>query len=228
MLRAILFDFDGVIADSEPAHLRAFQAVVAEEGVALNEETYYSRYLGLDDRACLRAILRDAGRNCADDALEHLFRRKSAQYLNALREGAVLMPGAADFIRRASARYPLAIASGALRSEIELVLAGADLRSCFVDVVSAEDVRHCKPHPEPFLTALDLLNRQIRPYPPIQASECLVIEDALHGISAAHEAGVKCLAVASSYPISRLGAADMVAQSLEGFPVERLEGLFAT
>jgi len=225
-LRAILFDFDGVIADSEPAHLRAFQSVVAGEGVALAEETYYSRYLGLDDRACLRAILRDADRTVSDEALESLFQRKSGQYLQGLREGAVLRPGAADFIRRVSARHPLMIASGALRGEIELVLEGADLRACFVDIVSAEDVRHCKPHPEPFLTALDRLNRAAEPHPPVQPGECLVIEDALHGIVAAHEAGMKCLAVAGSYPAYRLGSADVVAQSLEGFPAERLEDMF--
>ncbi|MBI2950736.1 HAD family phosphatase [bacterium] len=226
MLRAILFDFDGVIADSEPAHLRAFQEVVAGEGVALAEETYYSRYLGLADRACLRAILRDAGRAATDNLVEALFERKSERYLQGLREGAVLMPGSAEFIRRASARHPLAVASGALRGEIELVLAQADLRSCFVDIVSAEDVRQGKPHPEPFLTALDCLNRGVGASPLIQPGECLVVEDALHGIAAAHEAGMKCLAVATSCPIYRLGAADVVTQSLEGFSVGRLGDMF--
>lgn len=226
MLRAILFDFDGVIADSEPAHLRAFQEVVAGEGVALAEETYYSRYLGLADRACLRAILRDAGRAATDSLVEALFERKSERYLQGLREGAVLVPGAAEFIRRASARHPLAVASGALRREIELVLGQAGLRSCFVDIVSAEDVRRGKPHPEPFLTALDRLNRGIGASPLIQPGECLVVEDALHGIAAAHGAGMKCLAVATSCPTYHLGAADAVTQSLGGVPVGRLEDMF--
>ena len=226
MLRAILFDFDGVIADSEPAHFRAFQAVMAEETLPLIEETYYSRYLGLDDRACLRAMLRDAGRTISDEALETLFRRKSERYLQGLREEAPLRPGAADFIPRAASRCPLMIASGALRSEIELVLAGADLRACFVDIVSAEDVKNCKPHPEPFLTALSRLNDRLAPSPFIQPGECLVIEDALHGIAAAHGAGMKCLAVAGSCPAYRLGAADAVAQTLEALPLERIEGMF--
>ena len=226
MLRAILFDFDGVIADSEPAHLRAFRAVMAGEGVELTEETYTSRYLGLDDRTCLRATLRDAGKTVSDEALEVLFRRKSEHYLQGLREGAALRPGAGDFIRRASSRYPLTVASGALRNEIELVLEGADLRACFVDIVSAEDVQRCKPHPEPFLTALNRLNGRLEPSPPIRPAECLVIEDALHGIAAAHEAGMKCLAVAGSCPAYRLGAADAVAQTLEALPLERIEGMF--
>jgi HAD superfamily hydrolase (TIGR01509 family) len=225
-LRAILFDFDGVIADSEPSHLEAFREVVAGEGVTLQEETYYRRYLGLDDRACLRAILADAGRIVTEESLEVLFRRKSERYQRGLRENPVLKDGAPDFVRRASARFPLIVASGALRDEIELVLEGAGLRSCFADIVSAEDVRHCKPHPEPFLTALDRLNRKTAPTPPIAPRECLVIEDALHGIAAAHEAGMKCLAVAGSYPAYRLGAADMVVPSLEGLPIEKLEGLF--
>jgi HAD superfamily hydrolase (TIGR01509 family) len=226
MLRAILFDFDGVIADSEPAHFRAFRAVMAEEGLGLDGGIYYERYLGLDDRACLRAMLRDAGRSVSDEALEALFRRKSEGYLQGLREEAVLRPGAADFIRRVSDRHPLMVASGALRPEIELVLAGADLRACFVDIVSAEDVRHCKPHPEPFLTALARLNDRLAVSPPVRPAECLVIEDALHGIAAAHGAGMKCLAVAGSCPAYRLGAADAVVQTLEALSVERLEGMF--
>jgi HAD superfamily hydrolase (TIGR01509 family) len=228
MLRAILFDFDGVIADSEPAHLRAFQDAVAAEGIALDEETYYAHYIGLPDRPCLRAILRDAGKEVTEEAFEALFRHKSARYLDTLREGAVVMPGAAEFIQRAGARYPLAIASGALRDEIELVLEQADLRASFVDIVSAEDVRRGKPHPEPFLAALNSLNWRIGPSPLIQPGECLVVEDALHGIIAAHEAGMKCLAVATSCPIYRLGAADMVAPSLEGVSLGRVEDMFAT
>lgn len=227
MLRAILFDFDGVIADSEPAHLRAFQAVMAEEGVTIAEEDYYNRYLGLDDRACLRAVLRDAGRTPSDETIEAIFLRKAGQYLRGLRENAVLRPGAADFIRRVSSRCPLMVASGALRDEIELVLEGADLRACFVDIVSAEDVRRCKPHPEPFLTALDRLNDRLAPTPPVRPVECLVIEDALHGIAAAREAGMKCLAVAGSCPTYSLGAADAVVQTLEALSIERLEGMFS-
>ena len=227
MLRAILFDFDGVIADSEPAHLRAFQDTVAAEGIALDEETYYNHYIGLPDRACLRAILKDAGKDVTEEAFEALFSHKAARYLDALREGAVVMPGAAAFIQRARVRYPLAVASGALREEIELVLEQAALRACFVDIVSAEDVRRGKPHPEPFLTALNSLNLRIGPSPLIQPGECLVVEDALHGITAAHEAGMKCLAVATSCPIYRLGAADMVAPNMEGVVLGRIEDMFA-
>lgn len=226
MLRAILFDFDGVIADSEPSHLRAFQLAMAEEGVTVSADTYVERYLGLDDRACLRAMLRDAGRAFSEETLETVFRRKSGIYLEGLRKDPLLRPGASDFIRTAASRYPLMVASGALREEIQLVLSVAGLRACFADIVSAEDVRNCKPDPEPFLTALTRLNDRLEMTPAVRPEECLVIEDALNGITAAHGAGMKCLAVAGSCPAYRLRAADAVVLSLETLPLERLHGMF--
>lgn len=226
VLRAILFDFDGVIADSEPSHLRAFQAVMAQEGVSVSEEDYTERYLGLDDRACLRAILRDAGKVYDEETIEAIFRRKSGIYLEGLRANPVFRPGAPGFIRTVASRYPLMVASGALREEIEYVLAADGLRACFVGIVSAEDVRNCKPDPEPFLTALSRLNGRDGTAPEILPGECLVIEDAVNGIVAAHGAGMRCLAVAGSCPAYRLGAADAVVQTLETVPLERLRAMF--
>jgi beta-phosphoglucomutase len=225
MLRAIIFDCDGVIADTEPLHLTAFQKVLGEEGIALSEEDYYRRYLALDDRACFRAVFSNSGLVLSEKELSRLVERK-ARYLNpVIRERLQLFPGVADLIRLAARKFPLAIASGALRREVELILQHSGLRDSFRFVISAEDVINSKPHPEPFLKALALINTsQVEA---IRPGECLVIEDSIHGVEAAHLAGMRCLAVTNSYPKEQLAHADRVVESLAGLSLKDLESLFA-
>jgi beta-phosphoglucomutase-like phosphatase (HAD superfamily) len=125
-----------------------------------------------------------------------------------------------DFVRRSAALVPVAIASGALRPEIEAILERTGLRDCFGIIVSSEDVTRCKPDPEPFLTALARLNahRSVagRNGPPLRPAECLVVEDSLHGVCAARAAGMRCLAVTNSYPAEALARASRVVKTLEG------------
>jgi beta-phosphoglucomutase len=130
----------------------------------------------------------------------------------------------ADFIRRAAESYPLAIASGALRHEIELVLEHGGVSQYFDVIISSEDVERSKPHPDPFLKALDSLARARRE--DVAPGECLVIEDSIHGISAARAAGMVCLAVTNSYSAAQLGEADLVVGSLEGLSMREVEELF--
>jgi HAD superfamily hydrolase (TIGR01509 family) len=217
MLQAIIFDFNGVIVDDEPLHLELFRRVLAEEGIALADEDYYEKYLGYDDRGCFIAALTDAGRgpSAADAALiEGLIARKAAYYRRAIDERCLLFPGVVEFVRRAAARFPLAIASGALRPEIELVLARGEIRDCFRAVIAAEDVSECKPHPEGYVKALAALNACSAQPAPIQPGECLVIEDSIAGIEAAHRAGMRCLAVTNSYRVEELTEADWIVSSL--------------
>jgi HAD superfamily hydrolase (TIGR01509 family) len=224
MLRAIIFDCDGVIADTEPIHFASLQKTLDQEGIEITIEDYFSRYLALDDRGCFRLAHADHGRELSDERLAELIRRKAASVEPVMRERLELFDGVADFIRRADERFPLAIASGALRHEIELVLKHGGLTRHFDLIVSAEDVTHGKPHPEPFLKALDLINsaRRLTVEPP----ECLVIEDSIHGVEAAHKAGMRCLAVTNSYTNDQLSAADMVTGSLGGVSIDQLESLF--
>jgi beta-phosphoglucomutase len=226
MLRAIIFDCDGVIANTEPMHLAAFQKVLAEEGIILTEEEYYQRYLALDDRTCFQAIFSGSGATLTQEKLSELIERKS-EYLNPImRDHLELFPGVEDFIRLVARRFPLAIASGALRHEIELILQHSGLHDLFQVVISAEDVAEGKPHPEPFLKALALINAsQVET---IQPWQCLVIEDSIHGVEAAHLAGMRCLAVTNSYSKEQLSRADRVVESLAGLSLKDLESLFAT
>ena len=121
MLKAIVFDFDGVIADSEPLHYRSFRDVLAPLGVALTESDYYARYLGFDDVGVFERVSADAGHAWTTERVEALVAEKARMMEVLERDVSVLFPGAADAVRRAASAVPLAIASGALRREIERV-----------------------------------------------------------------------------------------------------------
>ena len=227
MLRAMMVDFNGVIVDDEPVHCRMFQKVLAEEGLPLSEADYYRTYIGMDDRDCFAAVLARHGRRPTPALLEELIRRKSRYYKAHIRQHLVLFPGAADFVRQAARRYPLAIVSGALRHEIECILGRAGLRECFAGLVAAEDVAHGKPHPEGYRRALEMLNRmRFQASAPLKPQECLVIEDTEAGIQAGHAAGMKVLAVAHTAPAEALAEADAVYPSLAEVTLEAAEALF--
>ena len=257
-MKAVIFDFDGVIVDSEKAHLAMFKKVLAEEGIQLTDEQYYEKYLAMDDRGCFLAVLTDnqevltnqqglierqnflqevltnqqeltepqnfLGRTPDEAYIQSLVSRKSMYYNQFARDNLPLLPGVADFISSAHAHgLALSVASGALRNEIEFILEKYNLRRYFHAVISAEDCTKGKPDPEPFLKALERL-RELRPE--LQASNCLAIEDSFHGIRAAKTAGMKCLAVTTSYPAERLAEADRVVPSLEAVTIEELNSLF--
>lgn len=229
MLRAIIFDLDGVIVDSEPLHMTAFQAVLAEQEITLTDESYYRIYVGMDDAACFRAVLQASGRAAPDPIIQDLIHQKAELFEQAIRQHVVLFPGVEEFIRRAAAAHPLAIASGALRREIELILRKAGLREAFRAIVSAEDVEEGKPNPACFIKALFALNRETgRGLDEIYAQECLVIEDTVAGLQAARRAGMKCLAVTNTHPAEELSPrADVVTTSLAGFSLDTVDALFA-
>ena len=212
-LSAIIFDFDGVIADTEPLHFASFRQTLSEMGISLTESDYYADYLGYDDRGCFIAAL--TAHQCPTDpaALAPLMQRKARVFLDSVKDHLIIFPGVREFVREAAAVYPLVIASGALRHEIEMILEQAGLRKEFLHITSAEDVTRGKPDPQPFLHALAALNRQ-RPEQAITAGSCLVIEDSIPGIRGAKTAGMKVLAVAHTHTIQDLHEAHAIAQSL--------------
>jgi len=218
-LKAIIFDFNGVIVDDEPLHLELFRKVMAEEGLTLTDEDYHEKYLGYDDRGCFTAALSDLGKpeSSADAAyIDQLIARKADYYHQTIEQRLLLFPGVIELIRLVESRYPLAIASGALRSEIELVLARGGIGDAFGIIVAAEDVTVCKPDPEGYLKALDGL-RSFNGMAGLQPADCLVIEDSIAGVEAARRAGMRCLAVTNSYRAEELGHADWIRDSLVGF-----------
>ena len=220
-LTAIIFDFDGVIADTEPLHFAGFRQTLAEIGINLTESDYYANYLGYDDRGCFIAALTTHQHPTDPAAIEQLMQRKAYAYLELVKDHPVIFPGVCEFVREAAAAYPLAIASGALRHEIELTLEQAGLRKEFLHITSAEDVTRGKPDPQPFLQALNALNRQ-RQEQAITAGSCLVIEDSIPGIRGAKTAGMKVLAVANTHTIQDLHEAHAVAQSLSQIRLSEL------
>ncbi len=230
MLRAVVFDFDGVIADAEPLHLRGFQSVLSEYGIILTDEDYYRYYLAYDDRRCLAEVLRREGREFDRLYLEELVEKKSEIYMRTIKDHLVIFPGVERLISELSCRYPLAIGSGARKDEIEFILDVAGLRGYFSVIVSAEEVRLSKPSPETYRRVLEELNRlkggnEVPPYP-IAPYECLVIEDSVHGVEAALGAGMRCIAVTNTYSREELKDADLVVDSLERLNIERIESLF--
>ncbi len=225
MLKAIIFDFDGVITDSEPVHLLMFQKVLAEMGLSLSKKEYYDVYLGMDDKGCFSTLLYSHGINAAPGLIQSLIKKKSAYVMEYIKNGLFIYPGVVDFIELVRRKYCLSIASGALRHEIEFVLNRAGIRSMFDVIISAEDVREGKPNPECFNKSLERLNeggrQQIRP------DECLVIEDSIAGIEAASSAGMRCIAVTNTYSHDSLTMADRVVGSLKEIDVEDLENLIS-
>jgi len=227
MLRAVIFDCDGVIVNSEPHHLTAFREVLSHEGIGLSTEDYYSKYLAMDDKGCFEAVLHSHNRPVDDKILKSLIVRKMEAYRRLSQQELILYPGVVELVNKLKDRYKLAIASGAFRGEVKFALDKGGMQGAFPVLVTAQDVRNGKPHPEAFQTAMAQINRtEPVPSPPIRPEECLVIEDSLHGIEGAHAAGMKCLAVTNSYPKEKLTHAERVVESLEGIRPEDLEKLF--
>lgn len=230
MLRAILFDFNGVLVDDEPVHLEMFQRVLGEEGISLTAEDYYRHYLGMDDRGCFAAVLQRAGEPATVPRLMRLIARKASYYQERMRErGYPFFPGAIELVRELGSRgCMLGIVSGALREEVESALRQAGLRDRFKVLVTAEDVEEGKPDPEGYGKALVALNSE-PPLPErlLHPHEVLAIEDSPAGLSAAADVGLTTLAVAHTYPPERLRMADALAESLAGMTADRLERLLA-
>lgn len=204
MIRALIFDFNGVLADDDRIHMRALRRVSEEEGFSFTDEAYLDKYLPLNDWDCFKALFAEHSIPLQDAKLDELIRRKSGYYFQAIAQKSVLFPDAERAVRAAANHCLLAIASGARIEEIEHILAQADLGPCFTAIVSAEDVRFGKPHPEPFLRAHEKLKARNGS---LKVSECVAIEDSIGGIQSAHEAGMRCLGIAHSYGPDRLRAA---------------------
>jgi len=223
MLRAVIFDFNGIIVDDEPIHFELFRRVFAEEGIDLSKDAYYERYLGYDDRGAFSYGYQEHKRELSHAKLAELIDRKAVYYQEAIRNHVAIFPGVKQLAVDLASNLPLAVASGALRHEIETILTTAGLIRHFKAIVSAEDVERGKPEPDIFLKALATLNAQTTDA--IHARQCVVIEDSKEGIKGARRAGMKCLAVTNSHPAELLREADTIVNSLEEVELARLAQL---
>lgn len=220
----MIFDFDGVVVDSEPVHWTGFARVLRGLGVELTWERYRERYLGFDDHDCFAAVLAEHGIAAAEERLGELTAAKTVAVQEVLASSATAMPGAVELITEvAAAGVPAAICSGALRPEIEVAARRVGVWERFLAVVAAEDVRRGKPDPEGYRLAVDRLTKAtgvaLRP------GRCVAIEDSPAGIAAARAAGLHVLAVAVSYPAAALGDADAIVETLASASLATLRGL---
>jgi beta-phosphoglucomutase len=217
---AILFDFDGVIVNSEPLHFMAFREVLQAEGIQLDEAEYYRELIGFDDRGGFGHLYKLHNRPIDPKTLSRLMTRKSELVMELIdRRQYQALPGVEELIRGLWRHYPLAICSGALREEIEAMLQGVNLRDCFGAIVAAEDVQTGKPDPSGYMLAMrqvaQTLGKSLSP------GDCLVVEDAPAVVNSTKGAGFSVLAVTTSHPAEKFERADWVVQSLSPHHVSK-------
>jgi len=214
MIQAVLFDFDGIIVDTERLHWEAFNRVLHPFGRSISWAEYVETFIGFDDRDAFRHALPEG------DFLDRdlLIARKAAVFQELLAsDGAVALPGAVALIRNLSGKIPLAICSGALRTDIAPILKTLGVENAFDTIVTADDTHISKPDPAPYRLAVKKLG----------VSGGVAIEDTPAGISSARGAGLKVLAVTNSYPAEKLSQADLVIDSLEGLTLGKLNELLS-
>jgi beta-phosphoglucomutase len=216
-ITAVVFDFDGVLADTERLHLRAIQDALAEYGHTLEDRLYFDRYLGYGDRDVLVEFARDRGWSIDDAIVDAFMAHKSLRYRHHLASGRALYPGASACVECLGERFALAIASGSLRAEILHILDSAGLQPSFRAIVGADDVSSGKPSPEPYLKAAQLLG--------IDPRQAVAIEDSRWGIESAHAAGMSVIGITTSYPAATLARADRVVDSLDAITVASIADL---
>jgi beta-phosphoglucomutase len=226
MLRVVIFDFDGVITDSEILHFRSFNQALVPYGVKITTKDYYKDYLGLTDLDLFKSLV-DKGLLAVDaDGIKNLAKQKSRAFEKLAKDEGRIIEGVRDFLQMLRQNnIPMAICSGALLAEIELILEDAKLRSFFDVIVSAEQVKKNKPHPDGFLLTLTKLNETSKDV--IHPSQCIVIEDSHWGLEAARAAGMHTVAVTNSYDADELGPAEKIVAKLSELSVANLQKLCA-
>ncbi len=222
MVQAIIFDFDGVILDTEPWHCAAFVEVLPAIGVVLTEDLYYRRYVGLADREIVRRIGEDFSKALTPEAWAEVLARKSEAYRRLTDRGVEAIAGVDDLICRCARRWPLAICSGSRGAEILRLLRQVSLDGAFSVIVSADDLPASKPDPAGFLLTLRRLRER---FGPIEARRCLVFEDSEAGVRAARGAGMKAVALAR--PGARVASAtgDATIRGFSGFDDSQMDAL---
>jgi HAD superfamily hydrolase (TIGR01509 family) len=217
---ATLFDFDGVLVDSEPVHLAAFNDVLAPRGIFISESDYASRFLSLDDAGVFRALLAHRGSTLREEEVRALVAAKSPRFMARFEEAFRVFPGAAELLVRRARLGAVGIVSGALEREILFALDRMGVRSEVAFVVSADSATASKPDPLPYQLALSKLHALGH------TGKAVAIEDSLGGVTSAKRAGLRCVAVSHSYSradLQRAGA-DAVAADLAGLTDAILDG----
>ena len=229
-LKAVLFDFNGVIIKDEAIHQQLIEEILIEENLRPSSQEYREICLGRSDRVCLAELLKRRGRVVTESYLTHLVTRRAEAYERKLEtlEKLPIYPGLEDLIFKIRvAQLPIGVVSGALRCEVELVLNRAQLAQHFTVIVAGDDIKVSKPEPDGYLLAVERLNQQ---YPDlkVQASDCLAIEDTPAGIKAAKRAGMQVVGVANTYPFHMLQRqASWTVDYLNDLELDRVQEIYS-
>jgi beta-phosphoglucomutase len=234
MLKAVIFDFDGVISDTEPTHLQAFNKVLAEYNIEISGTDYYKKYLGLNDYEGFKEIARAHNLELGDEEIEDLVAQKGQVFEGLVESSSCIIEGAAEFIAMLKQNgIKMAICSGAVRSDIDAILSGMELPKFFEVIVTADDVKASKPDPAGFNMTLKKLNEKLvlsgveGQNGKILPAECVVVEDSPWGLEAARRADMHTLAVTNSYTAQELKTAEKVADNLSKITITELQELCA-
>ena len=226
MLKAVIFDFDGVITDSEVLHLRAFNQSLVPYGIEISTKDYYTNYLGFSDFDCYKALIDNDLLKIDEDQIDGIIKEKSKIFEELTKTEGRTIEGVQEFLQMLKQNnIPMAICSGSLLVEIEIMLQESGLRHFFAAIVSAEQVKKGKPHPEGFLLSLQKLNEICQS--PIAANECIVIEDSQWGLKAGKDAGMHTVAVTNSYDAEQLTIAEKIVTHLNELTINDLQQLCA-
>ena len=229
-LKAVLFDFNGVIINDESIHERLIEQLLIEENLRINRGEFRQVCLGRSDRACIAELLNRRGRTVTESYLDRLIARKAQAYIKEveLLEKLPIYPGLEEFILSLQvAQLKIALVTGSLRLEVELVLNQAGLAKYFEVIVAGDDVTASKPQPDGYLLAVERLN-QLYPDLKLEPGECLAIEDTFAGIQAAQKAGISVVGVANTYPFHFLQrAANWTVDYLSDLEFERVQQVYS-
>ena len=221
MLTAVIFDFDGVIVDTEPLHYRAFQKVLKPLGMGYSWDEYLAAYIGFDDRDAFRAAFASVGQTISPEHLGDLIALKAQAFNRIISSGVEPYPGVVSLILSVKKEVPVALCSGALRCDIDPILEQLSLLGTFDEIVTADDVPVSKPDPASYLLTVQRLSEKF-PAAGMLPSSILAVEDTPAGIASARGAGLHVLAVTNSYPADRLGNASSIVPSLENLDFQQL------
>ena len=208
-MKIIIFDFDGVILDSENSHFIAFNEGLKNLNINISEDEYYSKYISLDDRGVITNVVNDKNISVTNEEIDMIIKNKNDYFESRLIDNSKLFPGVEELIIQLSKNFVLSIGSGANRSEIIKTLKNNNIYDYFEIIVSANEVNNPKPNPETYNTVLDNINTDFN------INEIIVIEDSPGGIEAAKSAGLKCIAITNTFDNKQLRKADIIVSNYE-------------
>ena len=208
-MKIIIFDFDGVILDSENSHFIAFNEGLKNLNINISEDEYYSKYISLDDRGVITNVVNDKNISVTNEEIDMIIKNKNDYFESRLIDNSKLFPGVEELIIQLSKNFVLSIGSGANRSEIIKTLKNNNIYDYFEIIVSADEVNNPKPNPETYNRVLDNINIDFN------INEIIVIEDSPGGIEAAKSAGLKCIAITNTFDNEELGKADIIVSNYE-------------